>query len=116
MAERTTRSAGRWAVFESTSGGLQVRICGWTSRERAEDALAALLEDGGPALDVYIASEAGEEEATGRRSIEEDYRRHLRREHWPEDPHPDGGCWYCGSLTHPTDCCTDKQAKREAWG
>ena len=49
-----------------------------------------------------------------RRGIEDDYQRHRAREYWPEEAHPDG-CWYCGSYSHPTDCCTDDAARSEAW-
>ncbi len=79
--------SGRWAVFESNEGGVQYRISGWMRREQAEDALTSLLEDG--EADVFIAPEDGGD--AERRSIEDDYRRHLRRERWPEEPHPDGG-------------------------
>lgn len=50
-----------------------------------------------------------------RRSIEADYQRHRALENWPEETHP-SGCWYCGSYSHPTDCCPDEQARAQAWG
>ncbi len=48
------------------------------------------------------------------------YFRHQTREHWgdPEygdDPsHPDG-CFFCGSHSHPSDCCPDTRAVDEYW-
>ena len=55
------------------------------------------------------------QEREQRRSIGANYQRRLRRENWPEEPHPDG-CWYCGSYSHPTDGCTDELARIGAWG
>lgn len=47
------------------------------------------------------------------------YREHIARE-WadsdecPSNPtHPDG-CFYCGG-NHPSDCCTDREARDEYW-
>ena len=40
--------------------------------------------------------------------------RHQTRENWPGDGHPDG-CFFCGSQSHPSDCCPDTRAVDEYW-
>lgn len=42
------------------------------------------------------------------------YFRHTAREDWPQG-HPDG-CFFCGSHSHPSDCCPDSRAVDEYWG
>ena len=40
---------------------------------------------------------------------ENDYRRHLAGEDWSEGyGHPDG-CYWCGSPTHPSDGCSERE-------
>lgn len=54
---------------------------------------------------------------------EEAYRRHLQGEHWSEmyagewedDPSNPDGCFFCGSFSHPSDCCPDEQAQADWW-
>jgi hypothetical protein len=46
------------------------------------------------------------------------YQEHVKNERWFTDcedwVHPDG-CFYCGSFSHPSDCCRDAQAVNEYW-
>lgn len=53
-------------------------------------------------------------------SKEEAYQRHVANEHWGDptyhdDPSNPDGCFYCGNMNHPSDCCPDGQAKDEYW-
>lgn len=76
----------------------------------------------------YVVEFAGEERRVDEADIESAdvglrsyehaenvYFRHQSREDWPEEGHLDG-CFYCGSLSHPSDCCPDTRAVDEYWG
>ncbi len=56
--------------------------------------------------------------------LEEAYQKHLEHERWSEmysgkyhgDPAHLDGCFFCGSMWHPSDCCPDEYAQEEYWG